>query len=245
MFDHVTVRVPDLAAAERSFRALLDELSFDESFSSRTFAMWSDFALAEPDEDHPLTRRAHVAFAAPSRDAVDAFWRVGVDAGLRDNGRPGPRPRYGADYYGAFLLDAHDNNYEAVHRAARRRGGNVDHVAIRVADLAAAAAFYKTAAAAAGFDLRSESPERASFAGRNAGGRLALVAGPPTEGLHIAFPGDDDAVRRFHADEVAAGHPSLGEPGERPRYHPGYYSAYVLDPDGNNIEVVDHHRPRT
>jgi catechol 2,3-dioxygenase-like lactoylglutathione lyase family enzyme len=241
MFDHVTVRVPELAVAEPVFQALLDRLSFDETFSSTTFAIWSDFALAEPDDEHPLTRRAHVAFVAPSRDAVDAFWQAGVDAGLRDNGAPGPR--YGADYYGAFLLDAQENNFEAVHRAARRRDGNVDHVAIRVADLAAATAFYKTAAAAAGFDLRSESPERTSFAGRDAGGALTLVAGPPTEGLHLAFPGDDDAIRRFHADEVAAGHRSFGEPGERPRYHPGYYAAYVLDPDGNNIEVVDHHRP--
>ena len=41
---------------------------------------------------------------------------------------------------------------------------------------------------------------------------------------------------------IAAGYRSNGEPGERPRYHPGYYAAYVLDPDGNNIEVVDHHR---
>jgi catechol 2,3-dioxygenase-like lactoylglutathione lyase family enzyme len=242
MFDHVTLRVPDLAAAEPVFQALLDRLSFDETFSSDSFAMWSDFALAEPDEEHPLTRRAHVAFVAPSRDAVDVFWQAGLDAGLRDNGPPGPRPRYGSDYYGAFLLDDQDNNFEAVDRAAHRRDGNVDHVAIRVADLASAAAFYKTAAAAAGFDLRSESPEHASFAGRDAGGLLTLVAGPPTEGLHIAFPGDDDAIRRFHADEIAAGHRSFGEPDERPRYHPGYYSAYVLDPDGNNIELVDHHR---
>ena len=49
-------------------------------------------------------------------------------------------------------------------------------------------------------------------------------------------------VRRFHADATRAGYRSNGEPGERPRYHAGYYAAFVLDPDGNNIEVVDHHR---
>jgi catechol 2,3-dioxygenase-like lactoylglutathione lyase family enzyme len=243
MFDHVTVRVPELAVAEPAFQALFDQLSVDETFSSTTFAVWNDFALAVPDDEHPLTRRAHVAFVAPSREAVDAFWQAGLDAGLRDNGAPGPRERYGPDYYGAFLLDDQDNNFEAVHRTGHRRGGNIDHVGIRVADLAAAAAFYKTAAAAAGFELASESPEQVSFTGRDTGGVLLLVAGPPTAGLHIGFPGDDDAARRFHADEVAAGHRSFGEPGERPRYHPGYYSAYVLDPDGNNIEVVDHHRP--
>jgi catechol 2,3-dioxygenase-like lactoylglutathione lyase family enzyme len=60
--------------------------------------------------------------------------------------------------------------------------------------------------------------------------------------MHLAFSGEDDDVRRFHADATAAGYQSNGEPGERPRYHAGYYAAYVLDPDGNNIEVVDHHR---
>jgi pimeloyl-ACP methyl ester carboxylesterase len=48
-------------------------------------------------------------------------------------------------------------------------------------------------------------------------------------------------VRRFHADATRAGYRSNGEAGERPRYHPGYYAAYALDPDGNNIEVVNHH----
>ena len=68
-----------------------------------------------------------------------------------------------------------------------------------------------------------------------------MVAGEPTQNLHVAFSGKDDDVRRFHADATAAGYRSNGEPGERPRYHDGYYAAYVLDPDGNNIEVVDHH----
>ena len=69
-----------------------------------------------------------------------------------------------------------------------------------------------------------------------------LIAGEPTQNAHIAFSGDDEDVRRFHGDAIAAGYRSNGEPGERPRYHPGYYSAYVLDPGGNNIEVVNHHR---
>jgi catechol 2,3-dioxygenase-like lactoylglutathione lyase family enzyme len=237
MYDHVTVRVPDIVAAEPRFQQLLDPLSMDQSVSSRTFLMWTDFALTEPDDVHPLTLRAHVAFVAPTHEAVDEFWQAGLDAGFRDNGAPGPRPRYGDDYYGAFLLDEQDNNYEAVVRGAHRRGGNVDHVVLRVADVAASAAFYRTA----GLDLRSQDEGQAFFTDRVQGGLLGVVAGPPTVGLHIAFPGDDDAVRRFYADELAAGNRGAGEPGERPRYHPGYYAAYVLDPDGNNIEVVDHH----
>jgi catechol 2,3-dioxygenase-like lactoylglutathione lyase family enzyme len=58
----------------------------------------------------------------------------------------------------------------------------------------------------------------------------------------MAFPAGDAAVQRFYAETTAAGYRPNGEPGERPQYHPGYFAAYVLDPDGNNIEVVDHHR---
>jgi hypothetical protein len=53
----------------------------------------------------PLTRGLHVGFCAPSREAVDAFWQAGIAAGYRDDGAPGPRPVYGPDYYGGFLLD--------------------------------------------------------------------------------------------------------------------------------------------
>ena len=51
-----------------------------------------------------------------------------------------------------------------------------------------------------------------------------------------------DDVRAFHAAALAAGYADNGAPGERLAYHPGYYGAFVLDPDGNNIEVVNHHR---
>ena len=49
-------------------------------------------------------------------------------------------------------------------------------------------------------------------------------------------------MRGFHAAALADGGRDNGAPGERPEYHPGYYAAFVLDPDGNNIEVVNHHR---
>jgi catechol 2,3-dioxygenase-like lactoylglutathione lyase family enzyme len=76
-----------------------------------------------------------------------------------------------------------------------------------------------------------------------ASGSLSFVAGPPTENFHVAFPTDDDGdVVRFHEAATGAGYRSNGAPGERRRYHPGYYSAYVLDPDGNNVEVVNHNR---
>ena len=66
---------------------------------------------------------------------------------------------------------------------------------------------------------------------------------PLTEPIHIAFPAREDAtVRAFHAAAIAAGYTDHGGPGERAVYHPGYYGAFVLDPDGHNVEVVNHNR---
>ena len=66
---------------------------------------------------------------------------------------------------------------------------------------------------------------------------------PPTENLHLAFGVPDNAtVDEFHRVAVAAGYESNGPPGERPVYHAGYYGAFVLDPDGNNVEAVCHNR---
>jgi catechol 2,3-dioxygenase-like lactoylglutathione lyase family enzyme len=59
----------------------------------------------------------------------------------------------------------------------------------------------------------------------------------------MAFPAADNAtVDEFHRAAIAAGYRDNGPPGERPVYHPGYYGAFVLDPDGNNIELVNHNR---
>ena len=65
------------------------------------------------------------------------------------------------------------------------------------------------------------------------------MPGEPTEHLHLAFAtAQDAAVGAFHEAATGAGFRSNGAPGERPQYHPGYYAAYVLDPDGNNVERI-------
>ena len=70
------------------------------------------------------------------------------------------------------------------------------------------------------------------------------MEGEPTRRVHLAFAAPDRAtVAAFHRLGTAAGFVSLGEPGERPQYHPGYYGAYLRDPDGNNVEAVFHDRP--
>lgn len=242
MFDHVTIRVTDRASSERFYDLVLNALGIDQSYRTSAFSEWQDFLLTAADDAHPPTRRVHIAFAAPSRQHVDGFWRAGTDGGYPDAGQPGPRPQYRDDYYGAVLLDPDGNSVEAVHHGALRRGGVIDHLWIRVADLEAAKRFYETIAPHAGLQVSDHLPDRIQVSGSS--GSLSLVPGTPTEYLHIAFAASDDTlVQRFHQASIGAGYRGNGPPGERPRYHRGYYAAYVLDPDGNNVEVVNHHRP--
>jgi catechol 2,3-dioxygenase-like lactoylglutathione lyase family enzyme len=241
VFDHVTIRASDRAASERFYNTVLPTVGLEEPRRADPYPEWGDFSLAEASEDQPVTRRLHIAFFAPSRAEVDEFWRVGTEAGYREDGAPGPRPQYREDYYGAFLLDPDGNSAEAVHHGLPREPGQIDHLWIRVADVPASRRFYETIAPHAGLRLARVLPERVHFAGARSS--FGLVAGEPTEQLHMAFPAaDDEAVRTFHRVATEAGYRDNGAPGERRVYHPGYYGAFVLDPDGNNVEVVNHNR---
>ena len=69
----------------------------------------------------------------------------------------------------------------------------------------------------------------------------SVVSRAPTENVHLAFGADhNDTVDAFHRAALRAGYRDHGPPGERPVYHEGDYGAFVLDPDGNNVEVVRH-----
>jgi catechol 2,3-dioxygenase-like lactoylglutathione lyase family enzyme len=240
VFDHVTIRVSDRGPTERFYEALLGRLGFSMAINSQG-PEWDDFSLLEAEEPSRVTTGLHIGFTARSRPEVDAAWAAGLEAGGRDDGRPGLRPQYRDDYYGGFLLDPDGNSAEPCHHGARRDDGVIDHVWLRVADIAASAAFYATVARVAGHRV-IEDPE-GTVTVKGTSGSFTLVPGTPTRNLHMAFGADDDAtVDAFHAVAVGAGHPSDGEPGERPEYHPGYYGAFVLDPDGNSIELVNHNR---
>jgi catechol 2,3-dioxygenase-like lactoylglutathione lyase family enzyme len=241
MFDHVTIRVTDREASERFYNAVLPVLGIDAPHGGPHYSEWGDFSLGVESDDKPVTHGLHVGFFASSREQVDEFWRVGTEAGYEDDGAPGSRPQYGDDYYGAFLLDPDGNSIEAVHYGALRTAGRIDHLWIRVADVAASVVFYDTIATYAGFRLRRSTPDRAQFAGED--GSFSVVSGRPTEPFHVAFPATDDGtVDAFHRAALAAGYTDNGAPGERAEYHVGYYGAFVLDPDGNNVEVVNHNR---
>jgi len=114
-------------------------------------------------------------------------------------------------------------------------GRLLDHLHLRVSDVEASKRFYAGALAPLGLGITSEGD------GWFSADELFVSAdGPATSGLHIAFQAEDrDAVERFYAAALAAGGRDNGPPGER-SYHPGYYAAFVLDPDGTNVEAVYH-----
>ncbi len=117
----------------------------------------------------------------------------------------------------------------------------VDHVALRVEDLAASRRFYHAALAPLGFGLLYEDEGRAAFGVAGADDFSIAASEAPSGGVHVAFASASrGAVDAFHAAALAAGGSDNGGPGLRPQYHPGYYGAFVIDADGNNLEAVHH-----
>jgi catechol 2,3-dioxygenase-like lactoylglutathione lyase family enzyme len=103
-------------------------------------------------------------------------------------------------------------------------------------------AFYAAALEPLGFGIIMEFPGAVGF-GPSGRPQFWLHQGAPTTSIHIALHAEDEAgVQAFHAAGLAAGGTDNGQPGLR-QYHPGYYAAYVHDPDGNNIEAVFHGQP--
>ena len=117
----------------------------------------------------------------------------------------------------------------------------LDHVGLDVSDFEASKRFYELALAPLGFEPLMEFGTFAGF-GRDGKPEFWIgTRGQPQSGVHVAFSSPDrESVDRFHEAALAAGGTDNGAPGERPQYHPGYYGAYVLDPDGNNVEAVCH-----
>jgi catechol 2,3-dioxygenase-like lactoylglutathione lyase family enzyme len=123
----------------------------------------------------------------------------------------------------------------------------IDHIGFPVSDYARSKAFYEKALAPLGYTIIMEFAETTSGSPACGFGK----AGKPDfwiggEGglkgvLHVALAADDRAtVDTFHRAALAAGGKDNGAPGLRPHYHPNYYGAFVLDPDGHNVEAVCH-----
>ena len=118
----------------------------------------------------------------------------------------------------------------------------LDHVTIGVSDIARSTAFYDRALRPLGIErLYAEGQAFAGYgAGRKAFFWIGLIAAAQTS-THVAFTAEDrQTVQQFYRAALAAGGRDNGEPGLRPHYHESYYGAFVLDPDGHNIEAVCH-----
>lgn len=116
MFDHVVFGVSDYAAAKAFFLAALAPLGMrvlaEDALGVEMSADGEVSLCLFPTDEKPA--RLHLAFRAPTRQQVDAFHRAALAAGGRDNGAPGLRPRYHANYYAAFVIGPDGHNIEVV-----------------------------------------------------------------------------------------------------------------------------------
>ena len=135
MIDHIGMPVSDIARATAFYLEALKPLGYgivmqvsaEQTGHGAAVGFGppgaaEDFQSGKPSfwigEGEKLAGHIHVAFLARSRAAVDAFYRAALAAGGKDNGKPGLRPHYHANYYGAFVLDLDGNNIEAVCHAS-------------------------------------------------------------------------------------------------------------------------------
>ena len=123
MIDHLTLRVRDFDASKAFYSKVLKPLGyevlmeFDFPGSGKFCGMGvkgkPDFWLAPQSREHPAATGQHIAFRAERRAQIDDFHRLALQAGAKDDGKPGPRPHYHANYYGAFVVDLNGVHIEA------------------------------------------------------------------------------------------------------------------------------------
>lgn len=118
----------------------------------------------------------------------------------------------------------------------------IDHVTVVASDLGASQRFYDAALRPLGFTRVMDFPGHTGYGGPDGKPDFWIIEGDPlTAGVHVAFAADTrEQVDAFHDAALAAGGTVRHEPKEWPIYHEGYYGAFVDDPDGNNIEAVNH-----
>ena len=123
----------------------------------------------------------------------------------------------------------------------------IDHTGFNVSNLALSREYYSKALAPLGYGISLELEGAVGFGAQQGGGDdpggdfWIGVGEPQTPRMHVAFRAmSEQQVQEFYRAAIEAGGTDNGPPGERPQYGPGYYAAFVLDPDGHNIEAVFH-----
>ena len=261
MFTHFTLGTNDRPRAEAFYAAVMPALGLKLVKSVEDFFAYAADAQAppwlvinRPFDGLPATwgNGFHVALLAKDEAAVQAFHAAALAAGGHDEGAPGLRPRYAADYYAAYVRDPDGNKLQAVHYRDGRRAGPcgdvVSHVTLGSNDLERSRAFYEGLLAALGIArLPEEETPGEDLAFGIAGTQLPLAfiqrpfdGRPATwgNGAHVSFDAPSRvAVGAFHEAALSLGGSDEGRPGLRPRYHADYYAAYVRDPDGNKLQA--------
>ena len=129
LLGHLSLGVGDLAQVTRFYDRVLNPLGYVRVWTSERGVGYAEkpdggeklTLFAKPDDARPPGPGFHLAFDAPSRAAVDAFHSAALAEGATDAGAPGPRPRYSATYYAAFVVDLDGHKLEAVHQVRRDR----------------------------------------------------------------------------------------------------------------------------
>lgn len=126
MFDHVSIKVKDLIKSktfyEKAFLPLGCKISFGKEGLFYAFDIGNHclFEIIQHHEKTPITS-THIAFRAASHEIVNVFYTAALNAGAKDNGKPGPRPQYTEQYYACFIFDPDGHNIEVMYDSTYRR----------------------------------------------------------------------------------------------------------------------------
>lgn len=210
--------------------------------------------MVRPFDNLPATwsNGFHIAFNAPTEQIVDDFYYMAMSTGGINEGPPGLREHYAADYYGAYVRDPDGNKLQAVCYTNGRTSGEtgrwISHITLGHGNLARETRFYDAVFAALGIvAVESESGFESVGYGLE-GCALPITYVQPSfdgrmatwgNGTHTAFKAATrEAVNLFHQAALTNGGICDGPPGLRPQYSANYYAAYVRDPVGNKLQAV-------
>ena len=121
MLHHISLPVRNIETSASMYDAALPALGYRRVYVGKAFVGYGvedgedRFAIKQSEETASAGPQFHLAFSAPSRESVDAFYHAALSHGGTDNGPPGLRPDYGANYYAAFIIDCDGHHIEAVH----------------------------------------------------------------------------------------------------------------------------------